>query len=74
MRTQPKTLAEEEDLWRQGEGLSLLVKSDLSTQAVLDREWGAMGLEGRKQQGLLRKAAPSGSWLLSETYIWPYPS
>lgn len=38
MRTQPKTLAEEEDLWRQGEGLSLLVKSDLSTQAVLDRE------------------------------------
>lgn len=61
MRTQPKTLAEEEDLWRQGEGLSLLVKSDLSTQAVLDREWGAMGLECRKQQGLLRKqlqAAP----------------
>lgn len=74
MRTQPKTLAEEEDLWRQGEGLSLLVKSDLSTQAVLDREWGALGLKGRKEQGLLRKAAPSGSWLLSETYMRPYPS
>lgn len=42
MRTQPKMLAEE-DLWRSGEGLSLLVKPDLSTQAVLDREWGALG-------------------------------
>lgn len=37
MRTQPKTLAEE-DPWSLGEGLSLLVKPEFPTHTVLNRE------------------------------------